>query len=272
MINEYCAQTAAVGAGGGNAQYFELVVLKEGLDIRGLRVTNNPLEPTGKFAATSTGPVYIFQDTAAFTNLPYGCVIGVWTTGSSGKTGPAMERCTKDSLKMVIYADITPLISISKDGISTLASLVWVASQGALTLYTPDPATSTSAGSPTLLGVVQWSDTGSFTSVPVGVPRVALSYRCGSSFGRTAAEIRESATWRILNGAGGTIGLGYKPTEIAYTVGELNIDSNVPQTLCGDLRWNPVEGCELYDPNCLPDTCACNSLTYSDNNGGCAGK
>ena len=88
IINEYASDNDAHGN-----DFFELLVLGDNVDLRGLRVTDNELV---KGVLNSGESVFVFGNDAFLSTVPRGTLITVWTTASGVAPDMAVNPAAND--------------------------------------------------------------------------------------------------------------------------------------------------------------------------------
>ena len=84
IVNEYASDNDAK-----DNDFFELLVLRDGVDLRGLRVTDNELI---KGVLNNGESVFVFGDDAFLSAVPRGTLIAVWTSTAGVWTKPGRRR------------------------------------------------------------------------------------------------------------------------------------------------------------------------------------
>lgn len=209
----------------------QLLISQDGIDIGGLRVTDNLLAPDKQsFIPLQTGPVWIFKPTATeFTNLPAGCVIAVLTNRNGALPRPESRSCAPPYRRMFLYADYTgSLIEQSADGIFTLGLTTFNSISASLSLYLPDPTLvpQSSAGNPVFLDFISW---GTALNNPLNIETfLTVTSPCVFFHGIDATTRAEATFWAPITEMGladppiAILADDWSPTQISYTMGELN--------------------------------------------------
>jgi hypothetical protein len=124
IFNEFTAATD-------RTNFFEILTLKGGLDLRGLRVTNNALV-SGQLA--NSGSVFTFSNDAYLSNVPKGTIIAVYMSATGVTTDTVVNGTSDWSLVLAPGTGVT----VGADGLGASAATPnLVASGGALYAYTP---------------------------------------------------------------------------------------------------------------------------------------
>ncbi len=97
VFNEYAADNTAA-----NNDFFELLVITGGSDLRGLRVTDNELA-TGSGTFNNGEGVYVFGNDSFLGNVPSGTLITVWISGTG--TAVAASGITTDTVASSAASD-----------------------------------------------------------------------------------------------------------------------------------------------------------------------
>lgn len=146
ILNEFNSVNNADGN-----DYFELLVIKDGLDLRGLRVTNNELRSN---RLNNGEAVYVFDASPYLENVPKGTTIGVWTS-STGVTTDTTVNPKAGDWKLVLASGSG--VSTSTDGLGGSVR-VGFKTEDQLYVYLPGPD-GTSAGTDNVfLDFVSWDE------------------------------------------------------------------------------------------------------------------
>lgn len=137
IFNEYSSDN--IGTDPTTRDFFELLIVANGADLRGLRVSDNELtSSTG--ALNNNESVIIFGNHSFFEAVPAGTLITIWIAGTG--TGPA-SGITTDTVASFAANDWSMSltsgtgITISDDGLTGSTSAGLSASGDALYLYLP---------------------------------------------------------------------------------------------------------------------------------------
>ena len=128
IFNEFSADNDANGN-----DFFELLVLTDNLDLRGLRVSDN--EVTG-VTLNNNESVFVFGTDAYLNNVPKGTLIAVWTL-STGVTTDTSTNPASGDWKMVLAPGTG--VTTGVDGLGGSVNTGLSTSGEALYLYLPGP-------------------------------------------------------------------------------------------------------------------------------------
>lgn len=191
VINEYTADNDA-----NENDFFELLVLRDGVDLRGLRVTDNELVKGGSL--NNGESVFVFGSDAFLAAVPRGTLIAVWTSAAGVTTDTVVNPAVRD-WKMVLAPGTGVAIGVDRLGGATNPGL----SNGGDALYVYLPgADGTSAGTDNLyLDFVSWED--DQAAAPAGLADLHLASVADNAYytGNTAAGNDQSANWIRYDGA-----------------------------------------------------------------------
>ncbi len=134
IFNEYASDNDANGN-----DFFELLVLKDGADLRGLRVSDNEIVSG---VLNSGESVLVFGNDAFLSNVPKGTIIAVYTTPTGITTDTVVNPAAND-WKMVLAPGTG--VTLSADGLGGATNAGLSTGGEALYLYLPG-ADGTSAG------------------------------------------------------------------------------------------------------------------------------
>ena len=149
IINEFNSVNTADGN-----DYFELLVIRDGTDLRGLRVTNNELRSN---RLNNGEAVYVFDASPYLETVPKGTTIGVWTS-SAGVTVDTTVNPKAGDWKLVLSPGTGVTTSVDGLGGSVRKGFK---SEDQLYLYLPGPD-GTSAGTDNVyLDFVSWDESNS---------------------------------------------------------------------------------------------------------------
>jgi hypothetical protein len=79
IFNEFVSDNTTVSTLSTSNDFFELLVLTDGADLRGLRVTDNEITPTSNNALNNGESVYIFGQDSFLASVAKGTVVAVYT-------------------------------------------------------------------------------------------------------------------------------------------------------------------------------------------------
>ncbi|MFN7715246.1 MAG: Calx-beta domain-containing protein [Pseudanabaenaceae cyanobacterium] len=171
IFNEF---TAVQGAN----NFFEILTLKAGLDLRGLRVTNNPIV-SGQLS--NSGSVFTFGNDAYLSNLPKGAIIAVYMS-STGVTPDTVVNGTNDW--SMILAPGTG-VTVGADGLGASAATPnLVASGGALYAYTPGADGNSGGTDNGYLDFIRWGT--STAGTPTNLELIQLVWDSGANGSNSA--------------------------------------------------------------------------------------
>ena len=149
IINEFNSVNTADGN-----DYFELLVIRDGTDLRGLRVTNNELRSN---RLNNGEAVYLFDASPYLATVPKGTTIGVWTS-SAGVTVDTTVNPKAGDWKLVLSPGTGVTTSVDGLGGSVRKGFK---SEDQLYLYLPG-LDGTSAGTDNVyIDFVSWDESNS---------------------------------------------------------------------------------------------------------------
>ena len=172
--------------------FFEILTLKAGLDLRGLRVTNNALSSG---TLTNSGAVFTFDNDASLSNLPKGTIIAVYMRAE----GVTVDRSVgTNDWSMVLAPGTDKGVTIGADGLGgSTATPDLIGSGGALYAYTPGPDGNSGGTDNGYLDFIKWGNTTAgtptnLTAIPLLWPTIYTnsSYFTEDSF----VEHKDTAT------------------------------------------------------------------------------
>jgi hypothetical protein len=160
-INEFNANNTTSGA-----DYIELLVIADGLDLRGLRISDNELTSAGTL--NSNESVFVFGNDSYLENVPAGTLVTLWTLPAGVTTDITVNPAANDfSLTLAngtgVTASVDGLGGSLNVGLSTTADSMYV--------YLPGPD-GTSAGTDNVY--LDFVATDSVALAPPGVPSTVL--------------------------------------------------------------------------------------------------
>lgn len=136
IFNEYAADNTTPN----DNDFFELLVVANGVDLRGLRVSDNELA-TGSGALNNGEGVYVFGSDSFLQNVPAGTLITVWISGTGGAV--AASGVTTDTVASFTGSDWSMTlthgtgITLGTDGLGGTVNGGLSTSGDALYLYLP---------------------------------------------------------------------------------------------------------------------------------------
>ena len=148
MINEYASDNNP-----SDNDFFELLVLRDGVDLRGLRITDNELSKDGTLNDGES--VVVFGAEKYLAAVPRGTVIAVWTAAAGVTTDTVVNPGARD-WKMVLAPGTGVTFGVDRLGGSVNAGL---SNDGdALYVYLPGPDGSSAGKDNVYLDFVSWED------------------------------------------------------------------------------------------------------------------
>jgi hypothetical protein len=190
VINEYAADNDA-----NENDFFELLVLRNGVDLRGLRISDNELV---KGALNNGESVFVFGSDAYLASVPRGTLIAVWTSAAGVTTDTVVNPAVRD-WKMVLAPGTGVTTSVDHLGGTLNAGL----STGGDALYVYLPgADGNSAGTDNIyLDFVSWESDEAVA--PAGLADLNLASVADNAYytGNTAAGNDLSSQWHRYDGA-----------------------------------------------------------------------
>lgn len=208
IFNEYVSTN--VSSSNGN-DFFELLVLKDGADLRGLRVSDNELQATGLL--NNNESVFVFGQDSFLSNVPKGTTIAVWTL-AAGVTTDTIVSAISGDWKLVLAPGTGVTTSIDGLGGSVNTGLSTTAE--ALYLYLPGPD-GTSAGTDNIyLDFISFGNYGGVA--PTGMNTQLATTTVNAYYtGNTAAGADVVANWTPL-----TLTQPWSPSPTGATPGDAN--------------------------------------------------
>lgn len=184
IFNEYASDNDADGN-----DFFELLVLKDNADLRGLRVSDNELVSG---VLNNNESVFIFGNNAYLNNVPKGTIIAVWTTTDGVTTDITTNPATAD-WKMVLAPGTG--VTASVDGLGGTLNTGLSTGGEALYLYLPGPNGNSSGSDNIYLDFVSFESDGG--DAPAGLTDLNLTSVADNAFytGNTAAGNDVAANW-----------------------------------------------------------------------------
>jgi hypothetical protein len=190
VINEYAADNNA-----NENDFFELLVLRNGVDLRGLRVSDNELV---KGVLNNGESVFVFGNDAYLAAVPRGTLIAVWTSAAGVTTDTVVNPAARD-WKMVLAPGTGVTTSVDHLGGTLNPGL----STGGDALYVYLPgADGNSGGTDNIyLDFVSWEK--DEAAAPAGLADLNLASPADNAYytGNTAAGNDQSSHWTRYDGA-----------------------------------------------------------------------
>jgi hypothetical protein len=146
----------SVNDGNGN-DYFELLVIKDGLDLRGLRVTNNELR---RDRLNNGEAVYIFDQAPYLESVPKGTTIAVWTSSSGVALDIAVDP-KKGDWKLALAPGTG--VNVGTDGLGGTVK-TGLKSEDQLYLYLAGPDGSSAGIDNVYLDFISWDESNAASS------------------------------------------------------------------------------------------------------------
>ena len=184
IINEYAADNDA-----NDGDFFELLVLGDGVDLRGLRITDNELV---KGALNNGEAVFTLGEDAYLSKVPRGTLIAVWTLSVGVATDTQVNPAAGD-WKLILAPGTG--VTLGPDGLGGSVNPGLANGGDALYVYLPGPD-KTSAGTDNVyLDFVAWED-GDGAAAPPGLANLVLPDLADNAYfrGNTAAN-DDAAGW-----------------------------------------------------------------------------
>lgn len=206
IVNEYASDNDAK-----DNDFFELLVLREGVDLRGLRVTDNELV---KGVLNNGEAVFVFGDDAFLSAVPRGTIIAVWTA-TAGVTPDTTVDPAANDWKMVLAPGTG--VAVSADGLGGSTNAGFSNNGDSIYVYLPGPD-KTSAGTDNIyLDFVSWEKDDD-AAAPAGFTDLNL------------ADPADNAYYTGLSSAGNDVPTGwvrYNAGKAKPTPGEPNPKQNL---------------------------------------------
>jgi hypothetical protein len=191
LINEYAADNDP-----NDNDFFELLVVGDGVDLRGLRVTDNELAKGGTL--NNGESVFVFGNDAYLSAVPRGTLIAIWTVAAGVKTDTSVNAAAGD-WKMVLAPGTG--VTTGVDGLGGSINAGLSTSGEAIYVYLPGPDGSSQGADNIYLDFVSWEDDGA--DAPAGLADLHLSADADNAYftGNTVAASDRSANWVRYDGA-----------------------------------------------------------------------
>ncbi len=190
IFNEYAADNNA-----NDNDFIELLVIADGVDLRGLRVSDNELVD-GSF--TQNEAVYILGDEPFLANLPSGTLIALWSN-STGITTDITVNPAANDWKLVLAPGTG--FTLSDDGIGGLVNAGLTTSGEALFLYLPGPDGNSGSDNVYLDFIAYEVDR---STAPVGLVDLHFFTAADNAYhiGNSAATADLAANWVLVDTLG----------------------------------------------------------------------
>jgi hypothetical protein len=178
IINEYAADNDANGN-----DFFELLVLGDGVDLRGLRITDNELV---KGVLNNGEAVFTLGQDAYLSKVPQGTLIAVWTAAKGVATDTQVNPATGD-WKLVLAPGTG--VTVGADGLGGVINPGLANGGDALYVYLPGPDGSSGGTDNVYLDFVAWEE-GARAEAPPGLAHLVLPKPANNAYftGNTAAN------------------------------------------------------------------------------------
>ncbi len=176
--------------------FFELLVLGNNVDLRGLRISDNE---AGRNGALNNGEsVFVLGNDAYLSAVPRGTVIAIWTIATGVTTDTVVNPAARD-WKMVlapgtgVTSGVDRLGGILNAGLSTGGD--------ALYLYLPGPDGGSAGTDNVYLDFISWEE--DEATAPAGLADLHLSAAADNAYysGNTAAGNDQGNQWHRYDGA-----------------------------------------------------------------------
>lgn len=168
IINEFQSDN-----GPGSNDFLELLVLRDNLDLRGLRLTDNELAGG---VLNQNESVLTFGTDAYLTNVPRGTVIAVWTLAAGITTDSVVNPAVNDWT--LVLAPGTG-VTASTDGLGGATNLGLATGGDGLYLYLPGPNGDSSGTDNVYLDFISWE---AGATGPPGLVHIDLPSQADNSY------------------------------------------------------------------------------------------
>ena len=206
IVNEYVSDNDAK-----DNDFFELLVLRDAVDLRGLRVTDNELV---KGALNNGEAVFVFGNDEFLSAVPRGTIIAVWTA-TAGVTPDTTVNPAANDWKMVLAPGTG--VALSADGLGGSTNAGFSNNGDSIYVYLPGPD-KTSAGTDNIyLDFVSWEKDDD-AAAPAGFTDLNL------------ADPADNAYYTGISSAGNDVATGwvrYNLGKASPTPGEPNPKQNL---------------------------------------------
>ncbi len=190
IFNEYASDNDANGN-----DFFELLILRDNLDLRGLRVSDNELVAPAAGGSTTGEAVYVFGNQSYLANVPAGTIIAIWAL-TTGITPDTTVNPAGGDWKMVLVPGTG--FAIATDGLSGTSPGLNAGGE-ALYLYLPGPDGNSGGTDNVYLDFMSYED--DLGSAPAGLVDINLPSNADNAYyvGNTASGNDFSANWVRLS-------------------------------------------------------------------------
>ena len=235
IINEFASTNNASAN-----DFFELLVLNDNVDLRGLRVSDNELNAAGTAFVDGNESVFVFGNDTYLESVPKGTVITVWTLiAGTGVTADTTVDPANGDFSMVLTPGTG--VAATRDGISVGTANTGFANGGdSIYLYTvPSGGNSLSSGL-TFLDFVAWGTQTNGNIAPAGLAGPVLTvtpgpngYYTGTCAGGSTGN-DGSGSWVTTLAAGSTIASANPGQDLsACQVVTASVPFNDPKVMVG---------------------------------------
>ncbi len=202
IFNEYASDNLTTP--GNDRDFFELLVVANGADLRGLRVSDNELA-TGNGAFNTNEGQFVFGNDSFLQSIPSGTLITIWIASAGATPAPGVVTDTVANASASDWSMTLTHgtgVTHSLDGITGTLNAGLSTGGDALYLYLPGPD-GTSAGTDNIyLDYISWEADAAVP--PTGFTDLNLASVADNAYytGNTAAGNDSSANWTRYDGPG----------------------------------------------------------------------
>jgi len=213
IINEYASDNTATGN-----DFVELLTLKDHLDLRGLRISDNEYATSTGTLNTGEG-VMVLGSNTYLSDVPRGTLIAVWTLAAGVTTDTTVNAAANDFA--LVLAPGTGA-SVGTDGLGGTANYGWSVSGDAIYLYLPGPNGNSTGSDNIYLDFVSWEADNAVP--PPGLFDLNLVSVADNAFfkGNTATASDSTSQWTRYDGPVDTT-----PPPANFTPGRPNPGQNL---------------------------------------------
>ncbi|GEM_PF-1847938 len=194
IFNEYMSDNDSNGN-----DFIELLVLTDGVDLRGLRISDNELITSSGVQTLNTNEaVYVLGTDPYLANVPAGVTIAIWALATGVTTDTVADPFASDwSMTLCPGTGVTA----TTDGLGGSLNLGLAAGGEALYLYLPGPDGSSAGDDNIYLDFVSFESDGG--EAPAGLVDINLPSIADNAYytGNTAAGNDLAANWTRYDGA-----------------------------------------------------------------------